>query len=361
MSYISVRTPLRVSFFGGGTDYPEYFRDHPAAVLGMAINRYVYINALRRPAFSNHEFTLAYSQLERIAKIEDIQHPALRVALQEFKHHRPLDISTMADLPAQSGLGSSASFMVGLINLLATLNDKSMTKLQIAQMAIDLEREKLCHTCGVQDQLHAAFGGINYFDLSDGRIRINPILMTAERLKIFRDSLVLVFTGLTRSAPKVLKEQMAATSAGKIDKDLNCYYEMAKEGVRLLDETPENDFVRSFGKLMHEGWLRKRQFSGSISNPDIDDLYQKGLDCGAYGGKLCGAGGGGFILFVVPPEMRNAFISCFEAERILEVDLDTQGTSIISHVVSHTPRNELSALEDEDERPVAAKTETAAA
>jgi len=160
--------------------------------MGMAINRYVYINALRRPAFQSHEFTLSYSQMERVANISDIKHPALRVALEAFNHSYPMDISTLADLPSQSGLGSSASFMVGLINLLATLNDQPMTKLQIAQMAIELEREKLQHTCGVQDQLHAAFGGINYFELTGGRIRINPVLMTAERLQTFRDSLVLV-------------------------------------------------------------------------------------------------------------------------------------------------------------------------
>lgn len=336
MSYITVRTPLRISFFGGGTDYPEYFMNKPAAVLGMAINRYIYINALRRPAFQSHEFTLAYSQLERVASIKDIKHPAVRVALEAFNHTYPLDISTLANLPAQSGLGSSGSFMVGLINLLTTLNNRPMTKLQIAQMAIDLERNKLKHTCGVQDQLHAAFGGINYFELTGGRIRINPVLMTAERMQLFRDSLVLVFTGLTRSAPQVLKEQMEATTAGSLDKDLHCYYEMAQEGVRLLEESDEKTFIRSFGELMHEGWLRKRQFSDSMSNTDIDDLYEKGRRCGAYGGKLCGAGGGGFILFVVSPEKRTSFIQNFEPERILEVDFDTHGTSVLTHVVSRS-------------------------
>lgn len=348
MSYITVRTPLRVSFFGGGTDYPEYFQEHPAAVLGMAINRYVYINALSRPSFHCHEFTLSYSQLERVSRISDIKHPALRVALQEFHHISPIDLSTLADLPSQSGLGSSASFMVGLINVLATLNGKSMTKLQIAQMAIDLERNKLQHTCGVQDQLHAAFGGINYFELTGGRIRINPVLMTAERLQIFRSSIVLVFTGMTRSAPQVLKEQMAATKSGKIDKDLNIYYEMAQEGMRLLEEGNSKTFIREFGELMHEGWLRKRQFSGSMTNSEIDDLYERGRHCGAYGGKLCGAGGGGFIMFLVPPEKRNLFIAAFDSERILEVDMDTQGTSLIANVAD-LPRGQkaFDILEDE--------------
>ena len=213
-----------------------------------------------------------------------------------------------------------------------------MTKLQIAQMAIELEREKLKHTCGVQDQLHAAFGGINYFELTGGRIRINPVLMTAERLQTFRDLLVLVFTGHTRSAPQILKEQMEATSAGRISKGLQGYYEMAQEGMRLLEEGGADTFIRSFGELMHEGWLSKRQFSGSISNSGIDDLDEQGRRCGAYGGKLCGAGGGGFILFIVPPEKRAAFIASFEAERILEVDIDMHGTSVISHVHHHVAK-----------------------
>jgi len=330
MSYITVRTPLRISFFGGGTDYPEYFKDKPAAVLGMAINRYVYISALSRPAFLRHEFSISYSQQERVNSIHDIKHPAVRVALETFKHTRPLDMSTLADLPAQSGLGSSGSFMVGLINLLATLNDQPMTKLQIAQMAIDLERDKLKHVCGVQDQLHAAFGGLNFFELTGGRTRINPVLMTAERLRYFLDSLVLVFTGQTRSAPQVLKEQMEATQNGSLDQDLSRYYEMAQEGVKILEDGKTDTFIRSFGELMHEGWKRKRGFSGSMSNSDIDTLYDEGMRRGAFGGKLCGAGGGGFILFVVSPDKRQSFIRSFEAERILEVDLDMHGTTVLT-------------------------------
>lgn len=334
MQYITVRTPLRISFFGGGTDYPEYFRDNPAAVLGMAINRYVYINALRRPSFLRHEFTIAYSKMERVTDIHQIEHPAVRVALEYFHHDCPMDLSTMADLPAQSGLGSSASFMVGLINLLATLNNQPMTKLQIAKLAVELERDRLGHTCGVQDQLHAAFGGINYFELTGGRTRINPVLMMADRLQHFRDSLVLVFTGMTRSAPQVLKEQMAATSSGQLNAELHATYEMAQEGVRILEDVAEGSYVQEFGKLMHEAWQRKRKFSASMTNPDIDDLYNLGLKNGAIGGKLCGAGGGGFVLFVVPREMRSRFIASFEPERILEVDVDTHGTTILAQVAS---------------------------
>ncbi len=351
MSYISVRAPLRISFFGGGTDYPEYFKDHPAAVLGMAINRYIYINALRRPAFQRHQFTLSYSQMERVDSVHDIRHPAIRVALEAFDHSCPLDISTMADLPAQSGLGSSGSFMVGFITLLSALNNRPMTRLQAAQMAIDLERDTLKHTCGVQDQLHAAFGGLNYFDLTQGRIRINPVLMTAERLRQFRDSLVLVFTGLTRSAPQVLKEQMQATQQGQLNAELQHYYEMAQEGVRILEEDPAPRFIRTFGELMHEGWQRKRRFSASMTNGEIDDLYEQGRRCGAYGGKLCGAGGGGFILFVVPPSKRRSFVRSFEPERVLEVDLDTQGTTVLAHTAF--PVTALRAIGGEDDQDAA--------
>jgi D-glycero-alpha-D-manno-heptose-7-phosphate kinase len=329
-NYISVRAPLRISFFGGGTDYPEYFANHPAAVLGMAIKRYIYISALHRPAFAKHEFTISYSQLERVTNIHDIRHPAIRVALEEFQHTHPLDMSTLADLPAQTGLGSSGSFMVGLIHLLANLQGKRMSPMQVAQLAIDLERDRLKHVCGVQDQMHAAFGGFHYFDLSYGHAKAHPIYMDEARMAKFIGSLVLVFTGQTRSAPTILKEQVSATKAGTITEDLSRYYDMAREGLRIVQEAPENSFIRSFGELMHEGWQCKRRFSQSVSSGEIDELYELGLQRGAYGGKLCGAGGGGFILFVVPPEKRSSFISSFEPERILEVEMDTDGVIVLA-------------------------------
>lgn len=329
-SYLTVRSPLRVSFFGGGTDYPEYFAEHPAAVLGMAINRHVYISALRRPAFAKHEFSIAYSQLEHVSNIHDIKHPAIRVALEEFAYTHPLDISTLADLPAKSGLGSSASFMVGFIHLLATLQGLNMTPMEIAELAIELERERLKHVCGVQDQLHAAFGGLNYFELTGGKIKQQPVRMDAQRQRRFIDSLILVFTGQTRSAPEILKDQMDATQSGSIAPDLNRYYEMAREGLHILQENNDHHFIRAFGELMHEGWMCKRRFSGSVSNGGIDELYEQGRRCGAFGGKLCGAGGGGFILFVVPHEKQQSFIASFEAERILRVDIDTEGVTLLA-------------------------------
>lgn len=326
--YSCVRTPLRVSFFGGGTDYPEYFDKKPGAVLGLAIAQHVYVSALNRPAFLKHQFQIGYSRMERVSAIEEIEHPAIRAALLATNFKDPIDLSTLATLPAQTGLGSSATFMVGLLHLLNRIQGRSPTKYELALEAIRIEREVLGHVCGVQDQLHAAFGGWNCFEFHRGVIRQRPVLARQETLDRLTDSLFLVFTGQTRSAPQAIASQLEATVSGDISDELEQAHAMVYEGLDLL-ETGGAGVVEAFGELLHRGWELKRRFSRVVSNEQIDALYAHGLASGAVGGKLCGAGSGGFLLFAVPPQRRTEFLSAFEPNSYVKLTCDWNGTAVV--------------------------------
>jgi D-glycero-alpha-D-manno-heptose-7-phosphate kinase len=326
---ITSRTPLRVSFFGGGTDYPEYFARHPGAVIGMAINKYIYVSALRLATFLQYKYRLSYSRLETESRIEDIKHPVIRSVLQHFAVEEALDINVIADLPASSGLGSSSAFTVGLINLISALRSRPLTKLDLGRMAIFVERELLKERVGVQDQLHAAFGGINRFDFIDGRIRISPIQMTADCQEHFVSSLVLLYTGLTRYASDTLQEQVTATAERRVDRELQHLIELTSQAERVLEGDNPDSLIKDFGEMMHEGWMTKRKLSSRVSNPEIDALYDHAMRWGAHGGKLCGAGGGGFLLMVVPKQARQRFEEAVRPTLTIPVGLDTHGSVIL--------------------------------
>lgn len=327
---ITSRTPLRVSFFGGGTDYPEYFSRFPGAVVGMAINQYIYISALRLANFIDYKYRLSYSRVERVARARDIEHPVVRSVLHYLDVADALDMNIIADLPASSGLGSSSAFTVGLINLIATLRGTPMTRLDLAQTAIHVERELLKERVGVQDQLHAAFGGLNRFDFVDGRIRITPVQMRSACQHHFTASLVLIYTGVTRYASEVLAEQLRATREQKVDRELSHLLTLACQSVDVLEEDDPEHVVREFGMMMHDGWMTKRKLASSVSSKTIDDLYDRARGAGAIGGKLCGAGGGGFLLMVVPPEVRQKFESVLRDRSLIPVKMDMHGSTIIT-------------------------------
>ncbi|GGB64012.1 galactokinase [Roseibium aquae] len=329
MLYTS-RTPLRVSFFGGGTDYPEYFSRHPGAVVGMAINKYVYISALKLFNFINYKYRLSYSKLELASEHSEIEHPVVRCILDHYGISDALDINVMADLPASSGLGSSSAFTVGLINLVSALRSKPLTRLDLAQAAIHVERDLLMERVGVQDQLHTSFGGLNRFDFVDGRTRITPIQMHTASSEALMSSLVLVYTGVTRYASKVLKEQLDATKEKKVDTELSHLIKLTDECVSLLESDNPGAMLTQFGEMMHEGWETKRKLSASVSSPAIDELYDHCRASGAIGGKLCGAGGGGFLLMVVPPENRAMFLSSVTGNTIIPIKLDAQGSVVMN-------------------------------
>jgi D-glycero-alpha-D-manno-heptose-7-phosphate kinase len=328
---ITSRTPLRVSFFGGGTDYPEYFSRFPGAVVGMAINKYIYISALRLATFIDYKYRLSYSRLENTNSIEDIQHPVIREVLKHYNVSEALDMSVIADLPASSGLGSSSAFTVGLINLVKALKAEQMTRLDLGLAAIHAERELLNDSVGVQDQLHAAFGGLNRFDFVDGRIRIAPVQMHSNCQDALLSSLVLIYTGIQRSASATVKEQITATRERKVDRELGELLALTTQAVEVLEGDDPDRMLATFGAMMHEGWMIKRSLSTKVSTPEINELYDNAIEAGALGGKLCGAGGGGFLLMVVPRERRAAFNEKMARAFLIPIDMDRQGSVILQN------------------------------
>lgn len=327
---ISSKTPLRVSFFGGGTDYPDYFSRRPGAVVGMAINRYVYVSAVRLSDIIDYKYRLTYSRLERVLDASELEHPVVRALLQHECIECPLDISIQADLPASTGLGSSSSFTVGLVNLLNALKGNTVTRLDLGRKAIHVEQVLLQENVGVQDQLHAAFGGLNRFDFVDGRIRITPVQMRTECENYLLSSLVLVYTGKTRFASKVLTEQVKSTKEQKLDRELSHLLTLVSQSVDILEGADPESLLRDFGAMMHEGWQTKRSLSSGISNPEIDGLYDAALAAGALGGKLCGAGGGGFLLMIVPPENRRKFEQALAGHNLIPIGMDRHGSVILT-------------------------------
>jgi D-glycero-alpha-D-manno-heptose-7-phosphate kinase len=328
---VTSRTPLRVSFFGGGTDYPEYFQRARGAVVGMAIDRYIYIAALRLSNTLDYRYRLSYSRVETVKAAEDIQHPLVRMALQHFEIGEALDISVMADLPARSGLGSSSSFTVGFINLLTNMRRQQITKLDLARQAVFIERELLHENVGVQDQYHAAFGGLNRFDFEGERTRISPVQMTGDCLAALTSSLFLVYTGVTRFASATLEEQMEKTRAGSVDRDLSHLLQLTTQAVDVLEGGDPGRMLKDFGAMLHEGWETKKRLSSKVSNPGIDAMYDAARQVGALGGKLCGAGSGGFLLMLVPPDRQAIFHERFAEAGIIRVNIDTIGSTILTN------------------------------
>ena len=326
---ITSRTPLRVSFFGGGTDYPEYFERHRGADVGMAIDKYIYISTLTLSNFLQYKYRISYSKLETVQSISDIQHPVVRVVLEYYGIEEALDMSVLSDLPARSGLGSSSTFTVGLINLINTLKSVCMTKLELGNQAIYVERKLLGERVGVQDQLHAAFGGINRFDFVAGSTKIIPIQMTSQGQAALLNSLVLIYTGISRFASESLVEQLQATAEQKLDSDLAHLLTLTDDAVSILERKNPDSMLQDLGALMHEGWETKRRLSTKITNPEIDHLYNLARRHGALGGKLCGAGSGGFLLMVVPPDRHADLATAVAPIKIVNVGLDTQGSTIL--------------------------------
>lgn len=323
------RTPLRISFFGGGTDYPEYFQRARGAVVGMAIDQYVYVSMLRLSNILQYRYRVSYSRVETVAEISAIKHPVVRHLLSHYGVDTALDIGVMADLPARSGLGSSSSFTVGLLNLVFTLQGKVTTKLDLARNAVFVERELLNENVGVQDQYHAAFGGMNRFDFEGARTRISPVQMTGPCQAALIGSLFLVYTGVTRFASATLCEQMKRTRDGVIDQELSHLLTLTAQSVSVLESDDPERMLIEFGTMLHEGWETKKRLSPRVSGPEINSLYDSGRAAGAVGGKLCGAGSGGFLLMLVPPERQMKFRAALRGNAIIPIGLDTCGSTVL--------------------------------
>ena len=293
------RTPHRISFFGGGTDYPSWYLDYGGKVLGVAIDKYCYITCRELPPFFKHKFRIAYSKVEMESNIDKIQHPSVRETLKYLQVQQGLEIHHDADIPARSGMGSSSAFTVGLLKTLYALDGKVITKEELYKEAIHIEQNLIKENVGSQDQVWAAYGGLNTIEfLQNGKILVEPIIMKEEHLRNFENKFMLFFTGVSRHASVIAQEQIQNTHRNK--NELSKMKKLTDEAYKII-ASGKDDFV-DFGRLLNETWQLKRKLSSKITTRDIDDIYETAIKSGAVGGKLCGAGGGGFIVFYVEPE-----------------------------------------------------------
>ncbi len=291
------RTPYRISFFGGGTDYPSWYRHYGGQVIATTIDKYCYISARYLPPFFDHTFRVVYSRIENCRTIDEIQHPAVRECLRYLRFEQGLEIHHDGDLPARSGLGSSSSFVVGLLHALHGLRGSIPAKERLAHEAIHLEQVRLKEIVGSQDQVMAAHGGCQRIEfLSDGEIRVTPMTLLPERVEALNSHLMLFYTGIKRTAATIAQSYISDLAS--IEKQLRTMGSMVEEGCRILSG---NCDLSSFGRLLHESWLAKRSLSKRVSNPIIDQIYSAARASGALGGKLIGAGGGGFMLLFARP------------------------------------------------------------
>lgn len=329
---IITRTPFRISFFGGGSDYPAWFQRYGGFVLGATIDKYCYISCRYLPPFFDYRYRLVYSRVECVNEIHEIRHPAVRGVLQSFDIPKGLEIHHDGDLPARSGLGSSSAFTVGFVHALKGLQGLMISKKDLANTAIFVEQEILKEHVGCQDQILAAYGGFNTVEFHpDGTFDINPVILTKSRIEEFQSHMILFFTGFTRIASEIAKTHVDNLEQRKTE--MQNMGKMAHEAVALLQD--EKTPMSRFGTLLNEYWQNKRLLSERVTTAEIDEIYDAGIASGASGGKLLGAGGGGFILFVVKPEFRQRLKD--RLNRLISVDfrLDFSG----SKTVVYEPNN----------------------
>lgn len=321
------KTPLRVSFFGGGTDYPDYFKEFGGAVLSTTIDKYIYVTVNRIPGLLDHKYRIAYSKLELCHDVEEINHPVVKAVIKHLDIQEGLEINIISDLPARTGTGSSSSFTVGLLHALYALKGVMKSKVDLAREAIYIEYEVLKERVGVQDQLAAAYGGMNYMHFTTDRLEVNPLVISKERKKELESNLLMFYTGINRFASEVLKEQLEKTKEKKIITELKDIHDMVQRGIDVLTDNNQN--LDMFGELMHEAWMAKRNLSSAISNDFLDDIYIKARNAGASGGKLLGAGGGGFFVFYVPLEKHAAVKEALAHLHAIDFDFENGGSKII--------------------------------
>jgi D-glycero-alpha-D-manno-heptose-7-phosphate kinase len=333
---IITSTPLRVSFFGGGTDYQVWYREHGGSVLATAIDKRCYITCRRLPPFFEYHSRISYSKVENVVRNEDVEHPSVRSCLQFLGVNEGVEIHHVADLPARTGLGTSSAFTVGLLLGLYALKERMRDKHALATDAIHVEQDLLREAVGSQDQVSAAYGGFNRINFHrDGGIEVRRVLTSQSRLAELEEHLALYFTGFSRTASEIATQQLEVTPHKK--KELGMMLQLVNEAETIL-ANPDRPLAE-FGRLLHESWQIKRTLTQKISNTNIDEIYEAGLGAGALGGKLLGAGGGGFMLFFVPPERKEALRIRLKNLLCVPFRFSNRG----SHVVVYEPE----ALYDE--------------
>lgn len=323
---IITKTPFRMSFFGGGTDIESYFRENGGAVLSTTFNKYCYVNVRHLPRFFDYTTELSYSKTERVTNLETIQHPAIRNAMKMLDMHE-IRLTYEADLPARSGLGTSSSFAVGMLNAFYALKGKYADKKRLADEAIYLERELCNEAGGWQDQIAASFGGFNRINFNADGYEVLPVIINPERKKELNSNIMMFFTGFTRFSSDVQK----ANNVTADDKrsQLREMYSLVDEAERVL--TDKNTSLDEFGYLLDHTWKLKRQTGSLISTNSIDGLYQHGIEAGALGGKLLGAGGGGFLMFYVQPDKQESVRLAMKELMYIPFEFEDGGTRVIHY------------------------------
>ena len=329
---ITTRTPLRISFFGGGTDYPVWYRENGGAVLSTAIDKSCYLTCRWLPPFFEYHSRIQYTKMENVSANSQIQHPSVRACLQYLGIEEGIEIHHIADLPARTGLGTSSAFTVGLLHGLYGLKNLMRDKQELAAEAIHVEQVLLKEAVGAQDQVSAAYGGFNRIDFhTDGSIKVNRILIQPDRFTELEQHLALYFTGFSRNAPEIAQEQIAMTPHKK--QELATMFELVHEAQSIL--TNPACPIQEFGKLLHESWKIKRTLTHKISNASIDEIYEAGIGAGAIGGKLLGAGGGGFMLFFVPPERRQELRTRLQKLLCVPFSFSNRGSEVVVYEREH--------------------------
>ncbi len=324
---IITRTPFRISFLGGGTDFPAWYRENGGAVISTTINKYSYVHCRKLPPFFDYKHKIVFfSKQETFNEIKEIQHPAVRETYNFMNVNEGLLMQHDADLPSHSGLASSSAFTVGLLHALYALQGKIVTKKRLALEAIHIEQEMINEAVGSQDQVAVAFGGLNRIDFSSNHnIEVTPIPIGETKCQFFQDHLMLFFTGFARFAAEI--EQDKLKNLNNRFKELKSIHSMVDSAVDILNGSEEN--LDDFGKLLHETWLTKKSLSNKVSNSNIDNIYETALKAGALGGKILGAGGGGFILFYTKPEFRESIKKALNKLLFVPFRFDTLGSQVI--------------------------------
>ncbi len=322
---IICRTPFRISFFGGGTDYPGWYRVHGGAVLAATIDKYCWLTCRHLPPFFDHKIRVVYRKIEIRKSADEIEHPVVRAALRHLQFDRGLELHHDGDLPARSGMGSSSAFTVGLLHALHTLRGEQRTRLQLAQESIAIEQNLLGETVGSQDQVLAAFGGLKYVQFhTDDRITVEPLPLPGVRVQELHNHLMLFYTGIARTASDVARSYARGIEGKR--RQMEAMRETVEEAVDILLSGMN---LRAFGELLHEAWQTKRTLSDLVSTPEIDALYDRARAAGAIGGKLTGAGGGGFLLLFVPPRKRRAVLEALGNLLHVPFAFENAGSQII--------------------------------
>ena len=320
------RTPHRISFFGGGTDYPAYYLKHGGKVLSASIDKYCFLSVRKLPPFFAHKHRIVYSKMENVNTIDEIMHPSVRETLRYSEVNYGVSVHHDGDIPARSGMGSSSAFTVGLLNSLYALEGKMITKEHLTKAAIYIEQELIKENVGSQDQTSAAYGGLNIIEfVPNGEIVVAPIIIKPERLREFEKNLVLIFTGFSRVASKVAEDKIQNIPNNK--DNLSRMKALVDKAYKII--TSPDKSLSEFGELLNETWHLKKGLSSKVTMPEVDEIYETAIKSGAIGGKLCGAGRGGFMVFYVEQKNQSKLIGALKRYLHVPFNFDFDGSKII--------------------------------